>query len=185
MVVACEVQSQNIIEWDGVYELQLSDFQSSATRIGEEGSYHITIPATVDFSFYMTNAEFVFTKNFNSKVNSTFNRSSAVLICRDTVMAMDMVRFSRFDFDLVELYARKLRKALYEEKGAFSDLSFFKPVYDNIQTELSERRALAGTMTNYGQNRMHLAELHQEVLREIDTLPDFCKTCKPVKRKIK
>jgi hypothetical protein len=174
---------QNMIEWSKDYQLQLSDFQSPATEIGTGNMFSLNTGAGLDFSFYMTNAEFMFTKNFNSKVNCVFNRSAAALVAPDSLYANDLLHFARYQFDLSELYARKLRKKLYEEKGTFSSISFFQPVYDQIQRDFTEQYTQAGKATDLGHNKEKLEELHKEVLREIDTLSEFCKDCKPIKKK--
>lgn len=177
------LNGQNAIEWDGKYQLQLSDFQSSTTQIGGTNVYSLHTASGIDFSFYMSNAEFIFTKNFNSKVNCSFNRNAASLVAPDSLTATALLAFARYEFDLSELYARKFRKRLYEEKGAFSDASFFKPVYDEIQGEFSERHTIAGKSTDLGRDKEMLKQLHQEVLIEIAQLAAFCKTCKPPKKK--
>jgi len=183
LILTGVVKGQNTIEWDSRYQLQLSDFQSIATQIGQSNNYSIHSGANIGFSFYMTNAEFMFTKNFNSKVNCSFNRNSATLVAPDSVYAADMLNFARYGFDLSELYARKFRKKLFEEKAAFSDASFFRPLFDEIQREFAEEHTIAGTITDLGRNREKLSELHQKVLEEIDQLSDFCKLCKPPKKK--
>ena len=176
-------KGQNTIEWDGIYQLQLSDFQSPATQIGGVTIYSLHSAASFDFSFSMTSGEFMFTKNFNPKVNCTFRRDAASLVAPDSIFANDLLGFARYEFDLAELYARKFRKRLYEEKDAFSDASFFQPIYDSVQMEFARRHTLAGKMTDVGRNGEKLQELHQEVLNEIQLLPDFCKMCKPSKKK--
>lgn len=177
------VKGQNTIEWDGNYQLQLSDFQSSTTQVGGTNIYSLHTASSMDFSFYMSNGEFMFTKNFNSKVNCSFNRNAASLVAPDSLIATDLLSFARYEFDLSELYARKFRKRLFEEKGAFSDVNFFRPIYDEIQREFTERHTLAGRTTDLGRDREKLKQLHQEVLSEIEQLVDFCKTCKPPKKK--
>ncbi len=183
LLVASFVKGQENIDWDGVYQLQLSDFQSPATQVGGTDIYSLHTTAGVDFSFYMTNAEFMFTKNFNSRVGCSFKRNSAALVAPDSIIALDLLAFARFEFNLSELYARKFRKRLYEEKGAFSDVNFFKPVYDDIQREFSQRHTQAGKSCDVGRDRERLKELNLEVLKEIQELADFCKTCKPPKKK--
>lgn len=177
--------AQNAIDWDGKYQLQLSDFQSPATQIGGGSHYSLYNGASFDFSYSMSRAEFVFTKNFNSKVNCSFKRDAAAIVAPDHSIAEDLLNYARFGFDLSELYARKLRKRLYEEKGAFSNASFFQPVYAEVNKECIKRNTLAGKATDLGRNKEKLHELHQEVLNEIIELGDFCKTCKPPKKKKK
>jgi hypothetical protein len=184
MIQALAINAQNSIEWDGIYQLQLSDFQSEATQIGSELSItSIHAASSLDFAFMMNNVEFMFTKNFNSKVNCSFQRDSGSLIAPDSITANKLLDFARYEFDLSELYARKLRKEIYEKKGTFSDISFLKVMYDQIQTEYTEAHAIAAKTTNLGLETAKLAALQAEVLTQIDNLPDFCKSCKPPKKK--
>jgi hypothetical protein len=178
-------KGQNTIEWDGIYQLRLSDFQSPATQIGGVTIYSLHSAASFDFAFAMSNGEFMFTKNFNPKVNCTFRRDAASLVAPDSIFANDLLGFARYEFDLAELYARKFRKRLYEEKDAFSDVSFFQPIYDSVHMEFAQRHTIAGKVTDLGRNREKLHELQQEVLNEIQDLSDFCKLCKPTKKKRK
>lgn len=175
--------AQNQVEWDGKYQLQLSDFLSKATKIGEGNIYSINMGSLIEFNYQMSNAEFVFTKNFNSKVSCNMKRKAASLVAPDSLIAADLLAFGQYQFDLSELYARKFRKKLYEEKGAFSNANFFSPVYNQIQEEFSERITLDSKTTDLGRDRAKLKELHSAVLKGIEELADFCKSCKPKKKK--
>lgn len=175
--------SQRIIDWDGTYQLQLSDFQSPLTEIAPVSVFGVNTGGGIDFAFHMSNTEFMFTRNFNAKVNCSFKPDVASLIAPDSATALCLLDFARYEFDLQELYARKFRKRLYEEKGAFSNVGFFRPVYDEIQKQYIERRNLAVKKSDLGRDKALLAELHQLVLTEIGTLADFCKACKPAKKK--
>ncbi len=187
LVIFCSlvsiVSSQSIIEWDGKYQLQLTDFQSRATQIGESNIYSIHTTSGIQFAYAMSNAEFMMTKNFNSKVSCSFDRSAASIVASDSTLALYLVGFARYEFDLSELYARKLRKRIYEEKSAFSNINFFQPIYNEIQQAFTERHTTAGKVTDLGRNQEKLKTLHQEVLDEIEELSEFCKACKPVKKK--
>ena len=185
LTIALLVQGQNAIEWDGEYQLQLSDFQSPATQIGEGNIYFISVSSSFDFAFHMNSFEFMITKNFNSKVNCSFKRDAAVIVAPDTLMALDLLAFARYEFDLSELYARKFRKKIVENKKGFSDVSFYSPIYDEILKEYAATRALAAKSADLGRNREILSELHSEVLKEIQQLADFCKMCNPKKKKNK
>jgi hypothetical protein len=175
--------SQQIIDWSPEYDLTFEDFLSRQTKIGYGDTYQINSTASMGFSFQMTNYEWMFTKNFNSKVTNTFNKNAAVLVAPNLEIANNLLAFANYQFDLVELYARKFRKKLYENKGAFTNPSFLEPIYNEIQMELNERHAEAGEITNLGVKSEILKELHQEVLAEITALGDFCKDCKPPKAK--
>ena len=176
--------AQNIIEWSDSTKLTLSDFQSKTSKIGGN-IYSLYSSSKMDFSFSMSNYEFMFTKNFNSKVSCNFTKDAASIIAPDEETANSLVQFAQFDFDLSELYARKFRKKLFEEKGAFSDVSFFHPIYDRLQKEFVEKHTDAVTLTDIGRDNEKLIELHEDVLRQIKELSQFCKTCKPLKQKSK
>lgn len=175
---------QEPLEWNPDYELQLSDYQSPESEISPElTSYSIYSGAKIDFSFNMNSVSFMFTKNFNSKVKSTFQRNLAVLVAPDTLTANQLVQFGRFDFDLMELYSRKIRKKIYEEKGAFTDVKFFQPIFNELQEEMNTVSAQVFKATDFGKNSDLLRKEHDKVRQQISVLSDFCMDCKPKKSK--
>jgi hypothetical protein len=177
------VNAQSVIEWTPDYKLQLSDFQGEGTKIGGIDIYSLHSASTVGFTVQMTNIQFMMTKNFNSKVDCDFTPEVASLIAPNEEIAQKLLDFAQYEFDVCELYARKLRKALYEEKGTFSDMSYMMPIYNKIRKESTDRIAIAGRQSDVGRNSEKLKELHDEVVKEIAELPDYCKTCKPNKKK--
>ncbi|MFV8442821.1 hypothetical protein [Flavobacterium sp. LB2P44] len=183
LLITVQINAQNTIEWDGKYQLQLSDFQSSATQIGNVKINSIHTASSLDFAFQMSNIEFMFTKNFNSKVNSTFKRDAASIIATDTTTANYLINFAQYEFDLSELYARKLRKEIYDRKGTFSDASFLQLIYNDIEKKYTEEHAITSKITDLGQNEKKLLEIRTDVLKRIQEYPDFCENCKPPKKK--
>lgn len=175
---------QSIVEWNPEYNLQLSDFQSSQTEINSVlTSYSIYPGMNIEFSFQMSQGEFMFTKNFNDKVKSTFNRKAAVITAPDTIVAEQLLQYGQVSFNLTELYARKFRKELYEQKGAFSDVNFFKPIFNKLMEELNSENARVLKGTNFGNNTALLTLEHDRILSEIAALSAFCYSCKPNKKK--
>lgn len=175
---------QSILEWSPDHKIQLEDFQSPQTEINENlSSYSIFPGAGMEFNFHMPTAQFMLTKNFNSKVTTTFNKDAAAIIAPDTITAQKLVKFGQYSFDLSELYSRKFRKEMYEQKGAFSDISFFQPIYAELQAQMNA--ALGGTLklTDLGKKEELLEKEHQKVLVQLNELSDFCKECKPPKKK--
>ena len=176
--------SQSIIEWTSEYELSLSDFQSPQTEINQNlRNYTIYSGASMDFSFQMSNAEFMFTKNFNAKVKTTFKQKAAVITAPDSLIAEQLISFGQFGLDLTELFTRKFRKEMYEKKGVFSNVSFFQPIFDKLQEEMNAESARVLKLTDFGKKKAILAMEHQKVVMEIETLSDFCFECKPPKKK--
>ncbi len=174
---------QTKIDWDGIYTIQMSDFKSPSTTIGKTNIYSLSQASNFDFLFSMTRGEFIFTKNFNSKVNCSFNPYASSLVAPDSAIANALIEFARYQFDLSELYARKFRQQLFEKKGAFSSVDFFRPIYDSIQSDLTNRLTNVGRLTDLGRNKAKIAELHAEVLKEIEEMADYCKSCRPSKKR--
>lgn len=183
LLFSINIFSQNDLNWSSEYELKLSDFQSTASQIGGTNSYSLHMPSGIDFVFSMSNLEFSFTKNFNAKVSNVFKRSSSAIVALDDKHAEDIVRFANYQFDLSELYARKFRKRIFEEKSTFSGVQFFRPIYDELQNQFSERLTIASKETDLGRKSEKLNQLHQLVNDEIEMLADFCKECKPKRKK--
>jgi len=176
--------AQDTIVWEANYKLKLSDFQSPSTKIGGD-TYRLETGSQIDFHYHLSEEAFKKIKNFNPKVHCKFKRSAAALIAPDTVSAQNLVKFSQYDFDLTELYSRKLRKQLHEEKHKYSNINFFKAIFEKIQAELNERRNKAGQETQLGKDKKLLKTLHSEVLKEIDAYPNYCKDCDITKKKNK
>ncbi|MDF4204684.1 hypothetical protein PXD56_17065 [Maribacter sp. SA7] len=176
--------AQEPIVWNPDYELQLSDYQSPESEINPAlTSYSIYSGSKIDFSFNMNSVSFMFTKNFNSKVKAIFQKNLAVLVAPDSLTANQLLQFGRYDFDLVELYSRKIRKKIYEEKGAFSDSSLFQPIFNELQKEMNTVSAQVFKATDFGKDAELLQKEHNKVIDEINTLSDFCMTCKPKKNR--
>jgi hypothetical protein len=56
-------------------------------------------------------------------------------------------------------------------------------MYDIVQKEFVNRHSIAADEIDLGRNEEKLVTIHQEVLKELAMLRDFCKTCKPPKKK--
>ncbi|WP_159466912.1 hypothetical protein [Dyadobacter sp. 3J3] len=173
--------SQNVIEWNSEYQLQDSDFQASR-HIGG-GNISVYAACSVGFGYQMNGYQFMFTKNFNSKVNTTFTKNASYIIAADTITRNKLLNFARAEFDLSELFARKFRQLMFEKKNAFSDPNFYQKLYEQIQTEMVARNSQLSLDTNAGLADLRLKEQHEKIRAEIDALAEFCKECKPKKKK--
>jgi hypothetical protein len=177
-------QAQFILEWEEDYDLRLRDFRSDQSEVNPRlASIAFSSGTNLDFAFHMSSAEFMFTKNFNSEVTAEFSPESAVIAAPDTASAMDLLNFGRYSFDLTELYARKFRKEIYEQKKAFSKVDFFQAIYDKLQAQMATEHARVMKETELGSRREVLEKERAAVRQQIRELPDFCKECKPGKGK--
>ncbi len=176
--------AQDPFEWSADDDLTLGDFTSPATEINSSlTTYSVYSGQRIEFSFNMTRGEFMFTKNFNSKVQNRFYPEASVITAPDSAMAKQLVNFAQYSFDLSELYARRFRKELYEQKGAFSNTSYYQPIYDNLQKEMNAEIVRVQKITDLGRKTDLLEAERGEVRKAIAELEDFCFTCKPPKKK--
>lgn len=186
ILTQCLFSQKNTIDWAPTYNFKIQDFQGAKTVIDPDvGKVSVQSGVLLDFAFQMSNFEFMLTKNFNNKVSCTFQRDAAVITASDHLEAADLMALVAFDFDLSELYARKIRKELFENKKTFSDATFFQPYFDKMIAERDKVSARVYSETDFGNNKAELKKVHEEVRSDIEVLSDFCKECKPPKNRNK
>lgn len=173
----------NTIEWEPDYDFKIGDFQGTKTTINRDVDKVLVQSGVIlDFEFQMSNVEFMFTKNFNSKVSCIFNRDAAVIMAADSLVAERIIALVKFDFDLSELYARKIRKELYQNKKTFSNATFFQPYFDKMIAERDKISSRIYSESDFGNESDILEREHKVVKKEINALSGFCKECKPPKK---
>lgn len=72
---------------------------------------------------------------------------------------------------------------MYHQKGAFSDVNFFKPIFESLQKEMNAESARVVKATDLGRKSSLLEKEHQKVLAGIEALSEYCLNCKPKKKK--
>lgn len=176
--------SQSVSNWSPEYELSLTDFKSPQTEINEElTNYSISLGISLYFDIHMSTYQFMFTKNFNSKVKVIFNKNASIISAPNLLVAEYLIKYGQYNYDLSELYARKFRQQMYLEKGTFSDVTFFQPIFEKIQEKMNAENARVIKVTDLGKKENLLKQEHEKVLIEIDALSDFCFECKPPKKR--
>lgn len=179
---ATPLLAQEEIEWSSDVKLTLADFWSPATRLN---SHMISLHpgSRIGLAYQMSSYEFAFRKNFNDKVEVRFVKTAAALNAPDSATAFRLVKLAQYDFDLCELYARKMRKRLFEEKGLFSDAKFFQPVFNEIEKERGVEYNNTVSETEFGRIEDLLQQKHEAVKTDIGELSAYCKECKPSKKR--
>ena len=183
ILIASNSKAQDQISWSDDVVLKISDFKSPATQIGNVTIYSLHSSAGFQFAITMSNLQFIFTKNFNDKIQNKFNPEASSLVAPDSTSAKRIVRYAKFEFDLAEVYARKLRKKLIEEKSSFSNVTFFKPFYDEMQKKFVEEDTNIGKETDLGRKEDKLEKHEQEVKLQLTDLSQYCESCKLPKKK--
>jgi hypothetical protein len=180
------VNAQEIREWQSGQALTLTDFASPQTQIDSIlTNYSVYHGGTIELNFQMNSVVFMFTKHFNDKISAKFNPKAAVIVASDTTMAQQFVAYANYEFDLVELYARKLRKKVYEEKKTFSDTQLFQAHFNQFMAQMHTESARVAKASDIGRKPDVLQQEHDLVTQQIEALADFCKSCKPPKKRKK
>jgi hypothetical protein len=170
--------SQAKTEWKDGYQLSVLDFRADPPKNREEQGQTYYLAANLDFSYVTSSYESMRTKNFNKFVTAYFIPDSSWLQQGEGTEIM--LKYAQMDFDLLELYARKYRKRLFEEKNALSNPGFFQQAHDKIMAEMTKRHR---EMQNaVAESDAKGAAYHEQILKEIGALAEFCKACKPVKK---
>ena len=173
--------SQQNKEWEEGFKIGLNDFQSSVTKIDKQlNNYTCLAALEIEFYFEMNGIQFMFTKHFNSKVTATFQKDASYIQAPDSAVARYLLEYSNFAFDLTELYARRLRKELFEEKKFFSRTDYYRSIYKRHIAELNEKMAEVSAKSELGKIKSTLTIEHQKVQQELQLLKSFCKGCIPV-----
>jgi hypothetical protein len=172
------------VEWKPDYTFTLSDFENPGTRIDSRLEKTLLQPGIlIELGFQMSGVEFMFTRNFNEKVTCLFDKGTAIILAQNQIQVEQMLQLAAFDFDLSELYARKIRKALFENKKTFSEASFFKPIYDRLIAERNTISSRVYLESDFGILTKVLEQEHATVKAGIEELAEYCKNCKPPKKK--
>ena len=164
--------------------MSFNDFQSRESEVNSDlSSYTLHSGSIIEVDLTMSNFEFMVKKDFNNRVKSILDQRLALLAAPDTLTAKKLVALAQYDFDLSELYARKIRKEFYEKKGTFSDVKLFQDIYEKYNRELVEKISIIFKATSTEENDAFLRNEHTKVLEEISRLADFCFDCKVPKKK--
>lgn len=176
--------AQEKIEWSNDIEITRSSFQAKLPALAEDNMQQYSFARTFEFNFQMFNVQFAFTKNFNKYVLAYYAPELSWI--EDGELTDQLLLMANLDFDLVELYARKFRKKMFETKKVGSNINFYNDIHDQINSEYSNRQAVIQSELQSKENvEEYLNHELKTVNLEIEELAEFCKKCKPKKKKKK
>lgn len=157
--------SEDVISWDPEYRLSWEDFQGSVDPLRPEGVESVT-QVIIDLRSRMENQEVNFTVIclFEKNRSWTANTHSAYLLNHE-----------QLHFDIAEVYARKLRKALAEIKGL--NHQNFEPrvrdVYRKVLNEHNDIQDRYDRETWHSQNKEKQAEWNEKVSLMLEQTLDY------------
>lgn len=176
--------SQYKVEWQKDIEITWNSFEGRLPAMAEDNLQQYSFACTFDFSFQMANLQFTFTKNFNRYVSAYYMPELSWI--EKGELTEELLLMANLDFDLVELYARKFRQQLYQSKNVGSNVNFFNDIHARINREYTDRQSVIQSEIRTRENIIeYLKEEIRKVNIEIEALNEFCKECKPQKKKRK
>ena len=152
--------------WSKDRKLQKEDYQLSIR------DNNIQIRSSINFSYQLRGFN-VFNNNFNKNIINKFSgNSSALDSSADHIPAM--VDYQQVNFDLSEVYARKMRKELLLHKNKlWKGFDYAEEIFNTLTSEFAKTQALMNEETNYGLNVQKLQGWKQKINDDLEVLSEF------------
>ena len=116
-------KAQDKVLWDSNAEITKASFQSALPNLAKDNLQQYSFACSFDFAFQMANIQFAFTKNFNKYIEAYYVPNLSWI--EEGELTEQLLLMANLDFDLVELYARKFRKRLFEANKCRLQREFF------------------------------------------------------------
>jgi len=167
---------QQKIEWSSDYKLKPEDFKGMAPNTGTQTVY---LNSLIEYGF--VNYQLLFS-NLNSNVTCSFLPSASWLDKGDN--SGPLLRYAQVNWNLYELAARKLRKLFIENRMTLN-ANKMTEYHNQAMTDVAAIQSQYSKETEFGSIEDKQVEWEQKVQVLLSEYADFCKTCKPPKRKNK
>jgi len=172
--------AQNRIEWSNKYRLSKDDFQGVAPNTGSfqaaSGSFYV--------EYKIGGLNLITSRNLNKNVTCYFQKDASYIDDGDEASTQKIIRYQQLLFDLYELQARNLRKKFFEERKTVLTKGPAQ-LREEVDSEHAKLISKVESETNQGSESQKTKEWEEWVKNELEVLADFCKTCKPKKKKRK
>lgn len=179
LLLTQRVVGQQKVEWKEGYVLSTTDFEMPPPQNSMRGYQRYYFAGRLDYTYGTNRFEFSIPRNFNKAVSVYFYPSSSWL--ETGQLTGLLLQEAQLDFNLLELYARRFRKKLYETKGVTYDTKLFQKIYEDLMAEFTKERAEMFGIIDGSETRTQ--KYNEKVLEGIAQLSEYCKECKPSKNK--
>lgn len=177
--MSSSLRSQTKSEWKEGYKLSVLDFQSEPPKVRENQNQTYYLAANLDFNNQKSNNKSRQFEHLYKNVTALFYPSESWL--QQGEGTETLLKFAQMEFDLLELYARKYRKRVNNDKYAFSNPNFFQRAYKEVMIQKSKRQLELQNAIAESDNKRDA--FHDQILKEINELAAFCRDCIPIKSK--
>ncbi len=159
-------QSDSYLAWSSTRKLTASDFIIKTSNLQTSPSF-----AQFYMDFQVGGFDFM-AKNFNKKVHNYLIKSASWL---DTTYNTDSsIKYQQTLFDIAEIYTRRFRKELKEnKKKILSGTSFIKEINAKIMTDFPQRRIEYDTDTKFGADPAKQKQWEGQIQMELLELKNF------------
>lgn len=159
--------------------LQPDEFLWSANRKLKKEDYKIliydqnaTVRSSINLSWQLAGFS-VFNKNFNQNVLNKFSGSSSA-INPDLYNIEHFINYQQLNFDLAEVYARKMRRDLLVNKSTFwKGFDVANQIMNQISSDFTRTQILMDSETNQGTDSTQVRIWEQKIKKELEELSEF------------
>lgn len=162
----CQAKDTNYFSWSSSRRLTMNDFVIKTSNLQTTTSF-----GQFYIDYQVGGFDFM-TKNFNKKVHNYFIRSASWI---DTTYDVNVsIRYQQTLFDLAEVYARRFRKDLKDNrKKILTGTDFTKELNAKAMTDFANRRVEYDTETKFGSNTVAQQKWEAQIQLELSQLKDF------------
>lgn len=158
--------TDNYLLWSADYKLKVEDFLIKTKHLE-------TMPSFAHFSLdYQVSGFDFLTKNFNKKVRNNFIRSASWI--DTTIDFSQTLNYQQTLFDLCEIYARKFRKALKENKRKIAKgTAIVQQLNEQFMSEFAKRRVHYDRETKFGADGIKQKDWAFQIQKELTELANY------------
>ncbi len=158
--------SDNYLLWSADYKLTVEDFTIKTRQLE-------TTPSFAQFSLDYQVSSFDFLKkNFNKKVRNNFIRSASWI--DTTIDFSQTLRYQQTLFDLCEIYARRFRKALKENKKKIAKgAAIGQLLNEQFMSEFAQRRIDYDKEAKFGSDETKQKDWELQIQKELTGLAKY------------
>lgn len=165
LLLAFRGPSEPVISWEAGYRLSWEDFQGAVDPLRPIGVESVT-QVIIDLRSRMENQQVQFTVSCLFEKNSSWTASTH---------SSYLLNHEQLHFDIAEVYARKLRKALADIKGL--NHKNYEPrvreVYRKVLREHNDIQDQYDRETRHSQNKEKQAEWNEKVSLMLEQTAEF------------
>jgi hypothetical protein len=168
--------AQDKLEWTDNYKLTLDDFLANPPSTGTIQ----TVQGHTFIEYKFSNYELLGSKNFNKNVTCYFLKTASWIDKGENTGKL--LGYAQAVFDMNEWMARELRKRFRENKKLLL-AGKQNEIYEKLAAEFANIQSRYSKETEYGSIQSTQMEWETKIEDELTKLADYCKTCKPARRK--